>query len=130
MEPREALPKDIWDSQLSAITPLMVDEYLSKRTTERKPASVNKESQLLHHMFKKAMEWGQAIGNPITHVEPLPVNNRRLRYLSQRELMGHKTIAMTLRYGTPGARLSTGRHQPPGHLYGHHALRARCKRLR
>jgi site-specific recombinase XerD len=98
MEPREALPKDIWDSQLSAITPLMVDEYLSKRTTERKPASVNKESQLLHHMFKKAMEWGQAIGNPITHVEPLPVNNRRLRYLSQRELMGHKTIAITLRY--------------------------------
>jgi hypothetical protein len=76
----------------------MVDEYLSKRTTERKPTSVNKESQLLHHMFKKAMEWGQAIGNPITHVEPLPVNNRRLRYLSQRELMGHKTIAMTLRY--------------------------------
>jgi hypothetical protein len=71
MEPREALPKDIWDSQLSAITPLMVDEYLSKRTTERKPASVNKESQLLHHMFKKAMEWGQAIRNPITHVEPL-----------------------------------------------------------
>jgi site-specific recombinase XerD len=98
MEPREALPKDVWDSQLSAITPLMVDEYLSKRTTERKPTSVNKESQLLHHMFKKAMEWGQAIGNPITHVEPLPVNNRRLRYLSQRELMGHKTIAMTLRY--------------------------------
>jgi hypothetical protein len=50
MEPREALPKNVWDSQLSAITPLMVDEYLSKRTTERKPTSVNKESQLLHHM--------------------------------------------------------------------------------
>ena len=36
----------------------LVDEYLSKRTTERKPASVNKESQLLPYMFKKAMEWG------------------------------------------------------------------------
>ena len=36
----------------------LVDEYLSKHTTERNPPSPNKESQLLHHMFKKAMEWG------------------------------------------------------------------------
>jgi hypothetical protein len=50
--------KTFGTSQLSAITPLLVDEYLSKPTTERKPASVNKESQLLPHMFKKAMEWG------------------------------------------------------------------------
>jgi hypothetical protein len=49
--------KTFGTSQLSAITPLLVGEYLSKRTTERKPASVNKESQLLPHMFKKAMEW-------------------------------------------------------------------------
>ena len=50
------LQKTFGTSQLSAMTPLMVDEYLSKRATECKPASVNKESQLLHHMFKKAME--------------------------------------------------------------------------
>jgi integrase len=72
--------------QLKAITPLMVDEYLDKRATERKPASVNKESQLLHHMFKKAMAWGKAVDNPVMHVSPLPVNNRRLRYLSQEEI--------------------------------------------
>jgi hypothetical protein len=50
--------KTFGTSQLSAIMPLLVDEYLSKRTTERKPASVNKASQLLPYMFKKAMEWG------------------------------------------------------------------------
>jgi integrase len=72
--------------QLKAITPLMVDEYLAKRATERKPASVNVEAKLLHHMFKQAMVWGKAIENPATHVRPLRVNNRRLRYLSQEEM--------------------------------------------
>jgi integrase len=72
--------------QLKAVTPLMVDEYLAKRATERQPASVNKESQLLHHLFKKAMEWGKAIENPVTHVRPLRVNNQRLRYLSYEEI--------------------------------------------
>jgi integrase len=72
--------------QLSGITPLMVDEYLSKRTTERQPASVNKKAQLLHHMFKKAMAWGKVPENPATHVRPLRVNNRRLRYLSHEEI--------------------------------------------
>ena len=68
------------------ITPLRVDDYLATRATERKPASVNKEAQLLHHMFKQAIAWGQALENPVTHVRPLRVNNRRLRYLSQEEI--------------------------------------------
>jgi integrase len=72
--------------QLRAITPLMVDEYLAKRIAERQPASVNQESQVLRHKFKKAMEWGKAIETPVTHVRPLRVDNRRLRYLSQEEM--------------------------------------------
>jgi integrase len=79
--------------QLKAITPLMVDEYLAKRATERKPASVNQESQVLRHLFKKAMEWGKALENPVTHVRPLRVNNRRLRYLSQEETGRLLTVA-------------------------------------
>jgi integrase len=79
--------------QLKAITPLMVDTYLAKRANERKPASVNKESKLLHHLFKKGMEWGQSIENPVTHVRPLRVNNRRLRYLSQEEMGRLLTVA-------------------------------------
>ncbi len=42
--------------QLKAIMPLMVDEYLAKRATACQPASVNQESQVLRHMFKKAIE--------------------------------------------------------------------------
>jgi integrase len=36
-------------------------------------------------MFVKAMAWGKALSNPVTHVKPLQVNNRRLRYLSHEE---------------------------------------------
>jgi len=79
--------------QLKAITPIMVDGYLAKRATERQPASVNQESQVLRHMFKKAMEWGKAIETPVTHVRPLRVNNRRLRYLSQEDIRSLLAVA-------------------------------------
>jgi integrase len=72
--------------QLSAITPLMVDEYVQKRVLERKPATVNKEMQLLRHTFKLAMAWGKALENPAKHLRPLRTNNRRLRYLSHEEM--------------------------------------------
>jgi integrase len=64
----------------------MVDEYLATRTAACKPAAVNKESQLLHHLFKKALAWGKALENPVTHVRPLHVNNPRLCYLSREEI--------------------------------------------
>jgi integrase len=72
--------------QLSTITPLMVDSYVSRRAAVRKPATVNRELQLLHHMFRKAQEWGKALNNPVTHRQLLRVNNRRLRYLSLEEM--------------------------------------------
>jgi integrase len=37
-------------------------------------------------MFRKAIEWGKAVDNPVTHQKPLRAKNRRLRYLSQEEL--------------------------------------------
>ena len=72
--------------QLSAITPLIVDTYAAKRAAVRKPATVNREIQILHHMFCKALEWGKALTNPIQHQRPLRTNNRRLRYLSLEEM--------------------------------------------
>jgi integrase len=71
---------------LHAITPLQVEHYLAQRAAVRQPASVNNEAQLLHHMFRKAIEWGRALTNPVAQVKPLRVNNRRLRYLSPEEL--------------------------------------------
>jgi integrase len=73
-------------SQLSTITPLMVDRYIARRAAMRKPATVNREIQLLHHLFRKAQEWGKALGNPVTRQHLLRVNNRRLRYLSLVEM--------------------------------------------
>jgi integrase len=72
--------------QLSAITPLMIDNYVAKRAGVRQPATVNRELQILHHMFRKAQEWGKALDNPVKHQRSLRVNNRRLRYLSLEEM--------------------------------------------
>jgi integrase len=74
------------DRQLSAMTPLIVDEYLSQRAASVKPATVNRDVVVLRHMFVKAMEWGKALANPVAHVKPLRVDNRRLRYLSNEEM--------------------------------------------
>jgi integrase len=71
--------------QLSVITPLIVDTYVRKRAEIRKPATVNRELQILHHMFRKAQDWGKALTNPVKHYRPLRANNRRLRYLSLEE---------------------------------------------
>jgi integrase len=74
------------DRQLNEITPLMVDAYVAKRAAIRKAATVNRELQILHHMFYKAQEWGKALDNPVKHQRPLRTNNRRLRYLSLEEI--------------------------------------------
>ncbi|MGH8070664.1 MAG: tyrosine-type recombinase/integrase [Candidatus Entotheonellia bacterium] len=72
--------------QLRELTPMVIDAYVSQRTTIRTSATVNREVQILHHMFVKALEWGKALENPIRHQKRLRVNNRRLRYLSQEEI--------------------------------------------
>jgi integrase len=74
------------DQQLSEITPLKVDEYISQRAMTHKPATVNRDIAVLRHMFRKAMAWGKALSNPAAHVKPLRADNRRLRYLSQEEM--------------------------------------------
>jgi integrase len=72
--------------QLRELTPMVIDAYVSARVAMRTPATVNREVQVLHHMFRKAVEWGRALENPVRHQKPLRVNNRRLRYLSQEEI--------------------------------------------
>ena len=71
---------------LKEITPLKIDEYIQDRSAIRAPATVNRESQILHHMFQKAIEWGMAIDNPVQHVKPLRVKNQRTRFLSVDEM--------------------------------------------
>src|SRR4029453_7801606 len=77
------LQEEFGDLQLSEITPFMVDTYVTKRAAIRKPATVNRELQILHHMFCKAQEWEKAYDNLVKHQRPLRANNRRLRYRSR-----------------------------------------------
>jgi integrase len=72
--------------QLLEITPIEVDAYVARWATLRRPVTVNREVQLIHHMFVKALEWGKALENPVRYQKPLRVNNRRLRYLSHEEI--------------------------------------------
>lgn len=72
--------------QLSEITPLKIDDYVSRRAALRKPATVNRDLVVLRHMCRKAVEWGKALDNPVKHQRPLRADNRRLRYLSLEEM--------------------------------------------
>ena len=74
------------DQQLSEITPLKVDEYVSRRAVTHSPAAVNQDIVVPRHTFVKAMTWGKALSNPVAHVKPLPASNRCLHHLSHKEV--------------------------------------------
>jgi integrase len=81
------------ERQLSDISPLSVDAYVSQRVAVVKPATVNRDVVVLRHMFVKAMAWGIALSNPAAHIKPLRTDNRRLRYLSHEEIAGLLDVA-------------------------------------
>jgi integrase len=72
--------------QLGEVTPLIIDSYVAQRAAMRKPATVNREIEILRPIFRKAQEWGRAIDKPIKHQQPLRANNRGLRDLSLEEM--------------------------------------------
>jgi integrase len=82
----EHFRREFGTRQLRDITPLLVDGYVSRRALLRKPAIVNRGLVVLRHMFQKALEWGKALDNPVTHQKALRAHNRRLRYLSHEEI--------------------------------------------
>jgi integrase len=82
----EHFRREFGTSQLSEVTALTVDDYVSRRAQLRKPATVNRDLVVLRHMFRKAIEWGKAVENPVAHQKPLRAQNRRLRYLSHEEM--------------------------------------------
>jgi len=94
--------------QLKEITPLEVDTYIRSRALTRKPATVNREVEILRHMFRKAMEWEKATENPVQHVRPLRVNNRRLRFLSVEEVNRLLEVADLSLYPILIVALNTG----------------------
>jgi len=73
--------------RLKEITPLKIDSLIQERASVVKPATINREIGVLRHMFVKAIEWGLVMENPVQHVRPLHVEDRRLRFLSEDEII-------------------------------------------
>lgn len=74
------------------ISPLLIEKFkrerrssITKRGTPRKPATVNRELQLLSTIFSLAIRHKVAATNPCQEVDLLPENNRRTRYLLDEE---------------------------------------------
>jgi integrase len=71
---------------LASITPMRVEQFQQRRAKEVAPATVNRETALLKHMFNMAERWGMHHGaNPVRLVKFLPENNLQFKTLSDDE---------------------------------------------
>ena len=69
--------------KLSEITPRDIDDYKHKRLTEVKPATVNRELEVLRHLYYLAKRWKEFIGeNPVSESGLLSFNNQKERILT------------------------------------------------
>lgn len=76
------------DLPLDCFNTRCVEEWQTSILEENKPATVNRKLATLKHMFTKAVEWDMAteeILKKIRRVHLLPLENKRLRYLSKEE---------------------------------------------
>jgi len=91
----KALVSEFGDMPLSAITPLLVEQYQAKLLDKAlQPSTVNHYTATLGHIFTKAVKWKYTTKEVSAdiHIEKLKVNNGRLRYLSKEE--ASKLLAM------------------------------------
>lgn len=69
---------------LTSITPLRVEEFQQRRHREVAPATVNRETALLRHMFNMAERWGLYQGtNSVRLVKFLLENNLQFQTVSE-----------------------------------------------
>lgn len=69
--------------KLSDISPSDVDDYKSSRLGKVAPATVNRELQVLRHLFNLADRWNKYYGkNPVSVTGLIPVNNQKERILT------------------------------------------------
>jgi hypothetical protein len=81
---------NIWKAALGnktlrQIVPGDIERYISKRTQEVSPASVNRELAYLKHLFNGAIADGKVENNPVRQVKMLKENNQRVRFLAREE---------------------------------------------
>lgn len=73
--------------RLYQITSYEVEKYQSSRRQQVSAATCNREVACLKRIFNKAIEWGRARGNPVRKVKFFREDNKRLRYLSKKEIV-------------------------------------------
>ncbi len=77
------------EALLSDITPVRVEAYQQARVQDVCPATVNRETALLKHMFNLAERWELRQGpNPVRFVKFLPEDNLKFQTLSEKEEKG------------------------------------------
>lgn len=86
------LKQFLGNKQLREIQPLEIERFKSKRLatetkheTQRAPASVNREFELLSRVFTLAIAVGKADSNPCVRVKKFKLDNERYRYLDPAE---------------------------------------------
>jgi len=78
--------------KLKEIQPLDIERFKSKRLatetkhdTQRAPASVNREFEMLSRVYNLAIEVGKADSNPCQRVKKFKLDNERYRFLTPTE---------------------------------------------
>jgi integrase len=77
---------------LAEVSPLLIEKYkrdrrksITKRNTERSPATVNRELELLSKIFSLAVKYREITTNPCCEVEHFKEDNEQYRYLTWEE---------------------------------------------
>ncbi|MBI3989753.1 MAG: site-specific integrase [candidate division NC10 bacterium] len=63
-----------------------MDRYMDRRLETVKPATVNKEVDVLRHILNLAVKWGYLRSNPAAGYRKLNIPPGRLRYLDEEEV--------------------------------------------
>ena len=72
--------------KLTDIKPQDVDDYKASRLNDVSPATVNRELEVLRHLFHLADRWNKFFGkNPVSRAGLLTLNNRKERILELEE---------------------------------------------
>jgi len=76
---------------LGDITTWHIEQFRHERRNLRtgrevRPATINRLTATLRHLFNMAIRWGYLENNPCAGIKALPENNKRLRFLSEEEI--------------------------------------------
>ena len=101
---------------LSDLTPWVIEKWKREREKRVEKSTVNRELTVLKHMLKMAVKWDLTQSNPAASVAPFPVQEGRIRYLSETEIPAlldacEKEVTSPWLYPLVSLALNTGARQ-------------------